>query len=487
MLRKTLFIVFIILAAFRVQAQDRGFKPINVKIEGSETKLYNASYALIIGVSTYTNGWKSLPGVNEDVAAVKLALETQGFICTVVKDPNSTSLGKAFGDFIAKYGQDQDNRLLFYYAGHGHTVKNSYGGESGYIVPADAPNPNKDAAAFQNTAMEMQQIEIFAKRIQSKHALFLFDACFSGSLFAMTRAASELINYKTSRPVRQFITSGSAEETVPDKSIFRQQFVTAITTNEADYNKDGYVTGTELGEFLQTNVINYSYNNQHPQYGKIRDQNLDKGDFVFVLSGSDKFNSKNVETASNPIAENKHIEVTKNNETFTDSRDGKTYKIVKIGTQTWMAENLAFNPTTGNFWKYYNIESNIEIYGNLYDWETATNICPLGWHLPSYNEWSILIGYLGANQGSKLKSSFGWNKSSEKNGTNESGFSALPGGYRKPSGQFKGNGFIGSWWSSTMYDKENAWSLSLSFDNDSAGWEKYNLYGGFSVRCIKGK
>lgn len=288
-----------------IYAQDRGFKPVNVKIEGTDTKLYSGSYALIIGVSAYTNGWKALPGVNDDIEAVKVALESQGFLCTVVKDPNSASMGKAFGDFIAKYGQEQENRLLFYYAGHGHTVKNSYGGESGYIVPTDAPNPNKDAASFQNTAMEMQQIEIYAKRIQSKHAMFLFDACFSGSLFAMTRAASEVINYKTSKPVRQFITSGSAEETVPDKSIFRQQFVTAMTTNEADYNKDGYLTGTELGEFLQTNVTNYSYNNQHPQYGKIRDQNLDKGDLVFVLSWASKYNPINTAIESKPNTESK--------------------------------------------------------------------------------------------------------------------------------------------------------------------------------------
>ena len=170
---------------------------------------------------------------------------------------------------------------------------------------------------------------------------------------------------------------------------------------------------------------------------------------------------------------------------FTDTRDGKTYKIVTIGTQTWMEENLAFKPNSGNFWTFYNIESNIDIYGYLYDWETAKNVCPSGWHLPSFIEWTTLTDYVGINDGSKLKSTSGWNVSNNKMGTNENGFTALPGGYRKPSGQFKANGFYGVWWSSTEYDKENAWSRGLSFDIDSAGWEKYNLYGGFSVRCIK--
>ncbi|HIF69589.1 MAG TPA: hypothetical protein EYQ29_09850, partial [Candidatus Lambdaproteobacteria bacterium] len=121
----------------------------------------------------------------------------------------------------------------------------------------------------------------------AKHALFLFDACFSGSLFALSRAIPESINYKTAKPVRQFITSGSAEETVPDQSIFRSQFVAALE-GEGDSNGDGYLSGTELGQFLQDSVVNYSKGAQHPQYGKIRNPNLDKGDFVFMLGDPDR-------------------------------------------------------------------------------------------------------------------------------------------------------------------------------------------------------
>ena len=105
--------------------------------------------------------------------------------------------------------------------------------------------------------MSMQRIEEYALNIDAKHALFLFDACFSGSLFALSRAIPESINYKTAKPVRQFITSGSAEETVPDQSIFRSQFVAALE-GEGDSNGDGYLSGTELGQFLQDSVVNYS-------------------------------------------------------------------------------------------------------------------------------------------------------------------------------------------------------------------------------------
>ncbi len=250
--------------------------------EGEEVLLYRESHALVIGISDYTV-WPKLPGVREDVGAVKAALEAQGFHVVVAMDVDKVGLDAAFSDFISEYGDNPDNRLLFYFAGHGHTVKTSYGEELGYIVPVNAPNPHDDLSEFQRSAIEMQQIEIYAKRVQSKHALFLFDACFSGSLFALSRAVPEIINYKTAQPVRQFITSGSAEETVPDKSIFRAQFVRALQ-GEADSNQDGYVTGTELGDFLQNTVVNYSRNAQHPQYGKIRNPNLDKGDFVFKLT-----------------------------------------------------------------------------------------------------------------------------------------------------------------------------------------------------------
>ncbi len=283
-MKKTLFLSAIILFLFAgvVSAQSRGFKPVEVKGTGTTT-LYSQSHALVIGNSNYTNGWNNLPGVETDIEEVVKALEQNGFNVVLKQNLNKQEMDKAFSEFIQKYGKGENNRLFFYYAGHGHTVESKYGDKLGYIVPVDAPNPNKDEAGFQSKAMEMAQIEIYAKRIDSKHALFMFDACFAGSLFAMRDAVPAVINYKTKEPVRQFITSGSANETVSDKSIFRQQFVTALTTNQADANNDGYLTGTELGKFLQDNVINYSYENQHPQYGKIRHTALDKGDFVFVI------------------------------------------------------------------------------------------------------------------------------------------------------------------------------------------------------------
>ncbi len=268
-----------------VSAQQRGMKPVEVTVEGVTTTLYQQSHALLIGVWNYSNGLPSLPGVQGDITAVASTLEKNGFDVTIVMNPDRAGLDRAFNDFIGKYGQELNSRLLFYFAGHGYTKKMSYGDELGFLLPADAVDPNKNPNTFQSKALPMTLVETYALQIQSKHALFLFDACFSGAVFSPSRAIPEAINYKTTQQVRQFITSGSANETVPDRSIFRQQFVRALN-GLGDLNNDGYLTGSELGEFLQTNVVNYSYNTQHPQYGKIRRQNLDQGDFVFVMNAA---------------------------------------------------------------------------------------------------------------------------------------------------------------------------------------------------------
>jgi hypothetical protein len=152
----------------------------------------------------------------------------------------------------------------------------------GYIVPRDAPLPAQNKPEFMKKSVDMKTIEGYAHRIQAKHTLFLFDSCFSGAIFDIVRAVPAAISYKTALPVRQFITAGAADESVPDRSIFKGQLIEGLQ-GEADRNSDGFVTGTELGEFLQEKVVNYTRGGQHPQYGKIRDPNLDKGDFVFVL------------------------------------------------------------------------------------------------------------------------------------------------------------------------------------------------------------
>ncbi len=168
-----------------------------------------------------------------------------------------------------------------------------------------------------------------------------------------------------------------------------------------------------------------------------------------------------------------------------DPRDGKTYRTVKIGDQTWMAENLSYRPPAGNYWAYDNDPANFAKYGCLYDWETAKNVCPAGWHLPSDAEWTKLTEYLGGKEvaGKKMKSKTGWKDSG--NGTDESGFSGLPGGSRDNDGTFNFIGNYGYWWSSSEYFTDNTWSRYLGYGNGSAGRATPNKTLGFSVRCLR--
>ena len=261
----------------------RAIRPVVLPNEtGQQARLYQNSHALLIGVSTYQNGWPDLPGVRKDMVLVQEALEENSFEVTAVNDPSSEDLKKIFDLFVSLYGRDPENRLLIYFAGHGHSQLQTYGTMMGYLVPSDAPDPQQDLNGFLDKALTLGMIEVYSKNIQSKHALFLFDSCFSGELFSTNRAIPKEISFSTSKPVRQYITSGSAGETVSDQSVFRQQFINGLN-GDADSDNDGFVTGTELGQFLQKTVKQYTKGYQTPQYGKIRDRNLDQGDFVFAV------------------------------------------------------------------------------------------------------------------------------------------------------------------------------------------------------------
>ncbi|MDR0330282.1 MAG: hypothetical protein LBH93_01040 [Chitinispirillales bacterium] len=174
---------------------------------------------------------------------------------------------------------------------------------------------------------------------------------------------------------------------------------------------------------------------------------------------------------------------------------GQTPASVKIGNQTWTKQNL--NVKTQGSWCYEDKESNCAKYGRLYTWEAAKTACAsMGgkWRLPTKQDWDNLVGYAGGEDvaGKKLKSAGGWNRCDEAgdcvangNGTDEFGFSALPGGERRYSGgHFEYAGKYGLWWSASEYDAGHADRRLMNY-NDG------NVYGGyddksfgFSVRCV---
>jgi len=161
-----------------------------------------------------------------------------------------------------------------------------------------------------------------------------------------------------------------------------------------------------------------------------------------------------------------------------------TGQTVKIGEQIWMAENL--NRATANSKCYGNDHSNCDKYGMLYNWYEAKKACPSGWHLPSDAEWDVLVNYIGDSAGVKLKSTSGWNDYDGKsNGTNEHGFSALPGGDGNSVGSFSDVGRYGRWWSATEGSAVYAWGRYVGYDNEGVYRRNDDKTYLFSVRCLQ--
>ncbi len=197
--------------------------------------------------------------------------------------------------------------------------------------------------------------------------------------------------------------------------------------------------------------------------------------------------------------------------TMTD-QDGITYKTVTIGSQTWMAENLRTSkyrngdkiPVTSSNSSWASSRSGtycvfnnsfdadfIATYGFLYNWYAiadSRNIAPEGWHVPTDAEWDILIEFLGSSNvsGGKMKESgmLHWN-SPNSGATNESGFTALPGGLRHYDGSFGMLKEHGSWWSTTPTSNGEVWIRDIYFQNTNIGRYEFAKTSGFSVRCIK--
>ena len=248
-----------------------------------EVELYHNSFALVIGIDDYTAGWPRLSNAVKDAKLIAAGLERQGFQVSLKLNLTSRELDRALEEFFIVTGEDPDARLFVWFAGHGHTEN----GE-GYLIPADAPKPQV-GARFRVKALSLRRIGEYVRQAQAKHAFAVFDSCFSGTVFESARALPPAaITAATTQPVRQFLTSGDAGQTVSDDGTFRELFLRVLNGREsADANRDGYVTASEIGLFLSDRVTNLTESKQTPRYGKLRDKDFDRGDFVFRLASTD--------------------------------------------------------------------------------------------------------------------------------------------------------------------------------------------------------
>jgi len=185
--------------------------------------------------------------------------------------------------------------------------------------------------------------------------------------------------------------------------------------------------------------------------------------------------------------------------------DGNVYNTITIGSQVWMVEDLKVtkyndgttipyitdnndwgNNTTGAYTCYNNDKTR----NKLYNWFAVNTgkLAPAGWHVSTHEDWTILTNFLGGEDvaGGKLKESGAVHWGSPNiGGSNESGFTALPGGFRFGDGTFSSFGDGGYWWTATDFDALNAWSHYIFSNGSSIKRGHYDKRGGYSIRCIK--
>ncbi|MEM7585210.1 MAG: caspase family protein [Acidobacteriota bacterium] len=268
---------------------------------------YTGSFALLVAASDYSSGqgWATLYQPGEDIMEVRRVLEHHGFQVETLDNPTGRELETALDQFFTRYGDTPSHRLVFYYAGHGHTEVTRHGIKLGYLVPVDAGNPRQDRANLRDL-LGMERFREYAIRSEANDILFMFDSCFAGTVFKATKSCAlpqcapppltgTSLTELVSRPVRMFLTAGDETERVPDDSLFRLM-VTQALDGAADRNEDGFILGRELADFVQREVmrrqdeVSARYKTAalgpapaEPKWGTLIEGNFGRGDLVFTV------------------------------------------------------------------------------------------------------------------------------------------------------------------------------------------------------------
>jgi hypothetical protein len=275
-----------------------GVQPFVVRPQSGTDTLYIRSAALVVSASKYPGGaagWSPLPATESEMDAVRDELVRQGFEVTRVYDPTALTLYQQMQAFLGKYGDQPNIRLLFFYSGHGHTNDVN---KMSYIVPIDAGNHKTDYPNFISKSTTLESFHTWMRQFKALHFMAVFDSCFSGAVFT-TKSSSDAPDRRplglddrwryltdvAKKPVRQFISAGGAGEQLPGESQFVPVFLEGLRGG-ASINKDGYVSGKELGVFIERVVSTKRAGKQNPHSGVSNDTNFIFGDMVFQYAAN---------------------------------------------------------------------------------------------------------------------------------------------------------------------------------------------------------
>lgn len=317
-----IFCIFILVdRANAARAQDlapTGEQPVVVSPNGRVLQLYEESNALLISESSYRGtaqgGWRPLPNTERELDLVADQLRKHGFRVQRVMDATGDELSAVFRKFIAQHGRVTNSRIIILFSGHGYTNKANFG----YLVPIDASAPNVDMSDFVAKALPIRQLDLWAREIEAKHALFVFDSCFSGAIFGTKTTVTQpdprgvtieerwrFFTGKASQPVRQYISAGDADEKLPATSQFIPIFL-EVLRNGVSSSHDGYITGKEIGLWIEQTLPGLTGGKQNPHSDVIQDTSLAFGDMVFELPASHNSESSTAPTSAKlPMVEDK--------------------------------------------------------------------------------------------------------------------------------------------------------------------------------------
>ncbi|MCX5856217.1 MAG: caspase family protein [Deltaproteobacteria bacterium] len=244
--------------------------------------LYNQSYAVIIGVNAYDK-WPSLEYAVKDARAMEEKLKFLGFQTTLLLDQHATkdNILKILGDELPQKVQKND-RVIIFFAGHGQTEEMADSTQMGYIIPVDADTRN-----IFSTAISMDQVRVFSRRLRAKHVLYLIDSCYAG--LGLTRSGTippserDYLRKITTRKAHQMLTAGGKGELAHEEGghgVFTKYILDALD-GSADRDEKGFITFSDLASYVKPKVSRYTGTKQVPQYGSIDGE----GEFVFILTG----------------------------------------------------------------------------------------------------------------------------------------------------------------------------------------------------------